>query len=369
MSRPHRRRRLGVLLLSAALLVALGSPVSGQLVVHDAATTARNTVTAAVTQLLLDTERQQHLKIREMARRLSALTNLRKYALEEVPRWRTHGGDFVYASRLQRCAELRRRRGSGLHRAEPAAPGGRQAPRSTRSRCPTSAAGAPGDREPGRCGRHRGHQRHRPAPPARTQGGTPGHRRTRTRRDRSVTRPEHDRRARQDQWRRPDWCAPAPGAPPAARRHRRTTPGGEQTRARHRDGGTDDAAGHVARRSSRGATRSWPGRATRSARGGSRKATPGSLMDLNLIPTIQQAIASLLLTYEPEFLRFGHRLFLSFATIILAWHGIRMMFARDGPQRLDVRVRQAAAGRVVRATRSSRSTNRRCRASACRSAT
>ena len=53
-------------------------------------------------------------------------------------------------------------------------------------------------------------------------------------------------------------------------------------------------------------------------------------MELNLLPTIQQAISSLLLTYEPEFLRFGHRLFLSFATIIIAWHGIEMMFSRDG---------------------------------------
>src|SRR5215211_6327038 len=53
-------------------------------------------------------------------------------------------------------------------------------------------------------------------------------------------------------------------------------------------------------------------------------------MELNLLPTIQQAISSLLLTYEPEFLRFGHRLFLSLATIILAWHGIQMMFSREG---------------------------------------
>ena len=44
-------------------------------------------------------------------------------------------------------------------------------------------------------------------------------------------------------------------------------------------------------------------------------------MQLNLLPTIQQAISGLLLTYEPEFLRFGFRLFISFATIIIAWHG------------------------------------------------
>ena len=53
-------------------------------------------------------------------------------------------------------------------------------------------------------------------------------------------------------------------------------------------------------------------------------------MELNLLPTIQQAISSLLLTYEPEFLRFGNRLFISLATIVIAWHGIQMMFSRDG---------------------------------------
>jgi hypothetical protein len=53
-------------------------------------------------------------------------------------------------------------------------------------------------------------------------------------------------------------------------------------------------------------------------------------MELNLLPTIQQAITNLLTTYEPEFLRFGYTLFLSFATILIAWQGIAMMFSRDG---------------------------------------
>lgn len=51
---------------------------------------------------------------------------------------------------------------------------------------------------------------------------------------------------------------------------------------------------------------------------------------LNLLPTIQQAISNLLLTYEPEFLRFGYGLFLSFATILIAWQGIRMMLSGEG---------------------------------------
>jgi len=58
---------------------------------------------------------------------------------------------------------------------------------------------------------------------------------------------------------------------------------------------------------------------------------------LNLIPTVQQAISNLLTTYEPEFLRFGYNLFLSFATILIAWQGIRLMFSHDalGEQLFD----------------------------------
>ena len=53
-------------------------------------------------------------------------------------------------------------------------------------------------------------------------------------------------------------------------------------------------------------------------------------MQLNLLPTVQQAITNLLTVYEPEFLRFGYGLFLSFATILIAWQGVRMMFSHDG---------------------------------------
>jgi hypothetical protein len=45
------------------------------------------------------------------------------------------------------------------------------------------------------------------------------------------------------------------------------------------------------------------------------------------IATVQQAIVALLTTNEPEFLAIGSRLFTSFAIIMLAWYGIRMMFA------------------------------------------
>src|SRR6185295_1293266 len=45
------------------------------------------------------------------------------------------------------------------------------------------------------------------------------------------------------------------------------------------------------------------------------------------IGTVQQAINFLLDTQEPQFIAIGHRLFLAFAIILLAWHGIRMMLA------------------------------------------
>src|SRR6267143_412723 len=50
---------------------------------------------------------------------------------------------------------------------------------------------------------------------------------------------------------------------------------------------------------------------------------------LALIATVQQAISSLLTSYEPEFLRVGFSLFVAFATILLAWQGIRMMLNQD----------------------------------------
>src|SRR5947209_11458011 len=50
---------------------------------------------------------------------------------------------------------------------------------------------------------------------------------------------------------------------------------------------------------------------------------------LAIVATIQQAISSLLTTYEPEFLRFGHSLFVAFATILIVWHGVRMMLKHE----------------------------------------
>ena len=88
-------RRL-LFVVTAVVLVA--RPLTAQISVYDPANTARNNISASLEQFLLETERLQHAKLRKMARRLSAFADLRRFVLLDVPRWRTHGGDFLYAN-------------------------------------------------------------------------------------------------------------------------------------------------------------------------------------------------------------------------------------------------------------------------------
>ena len=50
---------------------------------------------------------------------------------------------------------------------------------------------------------------------------------------------------------------------------------------------------------------------------------------LAIVASIQQAITTLLTNYEPEFLRFGFSLCVSFATILIVWQGIKMMLTLE----------------------------------------
>lgn len=49
------------------------------------------------------------------------------------------------------------------------------------------------------------------------------------------------------------------------------------------------------------------------------------------ISTVQQAITSLLLTHEPQFIAIGMRMFLALATVILSWYGIKIMLGAREP--------------------------------------
>jgi hypothetical protein len=88
-----QRGGLGIVLL----ICVAASSVSAQVVVTDPAVTARNAITATVKDYLLNLQREEHSQLRRMATRLSMHTNLSKYALPDPPRWRTHGGEFLFA--------------------------------------------------------------------------------------------------------------------------------------------------------------------------------------------------------------------------------------------------------------------------------
>lgn len=89
-------------LLGATLVgLLLASAASAQVAVTDPATTLRNAATAALKSRILDTTTEQHRRLRRMSRRLSMHTDLRKYAVPDPPRWRTHGSDlFLFTAAM-----------------------------------------------------------------------------------------------------------------------------------------------------------------------------------------------------------------------------------------------------------------------------
>src|SRR5712691_7243428 len=50
---------------------------------------------------------------------------------------------------------------------------------------------------------------------------------------------------------------------------------------------------------------------------------------LAIVASVQQAISSLLTTYEPVFLQLGYSMFVAFATIQIVWHGVRVMLSGE----------------------------------------
>lgn len=88
------------LLLTCGLVLGLVTPSYAQWVVYDAAVTYRNSVTAALKEVLIRLQQQQHSELRRMAHRLSMFTTLAKYRVLDPPRWRTHDFEsptFLYA--------------------------------------------------------------------------------------------------------------------------------------------------------------------------------------------------------------------------------------------------------------------------------
>jgi len=87
-------------IVAFGLVLVTAASSYAQLVVYDAATTYRNSVTATLKEYLRNVQRQQHSELRRMAQRLSMFTNLGKYGLFDVPLWRIHdfeGPTFLFA--------------------------------------------------------------------------------------------------------------------------------------------------------------------------------------------------------------------------------------------------------------------------------
>ena len=112
MSRPRT-------VLIAAIAAVLGAGVArAQLVITDPAVTLRNVVIAVLKRQVLDTLTQQADRVQRMAKRLSASTNLDKYALtdDDIPMWRIHlfqGEQFLYANPYNAALNYGDGRGAG----------------------------------------------------------------------------------------------------------------------------------------------------------------------------------------------------------------------------------------------------------------
>lgn len=96
----YRRVVIGIL---ALLGIGLGSAWA-QIAVTDPATTGRNAVIAMLKNQIVDVVQAQHERLRNMAQRLSAQTDLRKYATPDAPAWSHDDTDALMYAEPYRMA-------------------------------------------------------------------------------------------------------------------------------------------------------------------------------------------------------------------------------------------------------------------------
>jgi hypothetical protein len=93
--------------------------IFGPLLVHDPSVTLRNSVTAAIQELMVRLQGDHRQRVERMARRLTAFTNLGKYAIAETPEWRIHdfwSDDVLFAHDYHAALNYGDRRGSAYAR-------------------------------------------------------------------------------------------------------------------------------------------------------------------------------------------------------------------------------------------------------------
>ncbi len=105
------------LILTIGFVVGVSVPSHAQWVVYDPAVTYRNSVTAALKEVLVRLQQQQHSELRRMAQRLSMFTTLAKFRLPDPPRWRIHdfeGPTFLFARDYHAALNYGDRAGRGF---------------------------------------------------------------------------------------------------------------------------------------------------------------------------------------------------------------------------------------------------------------
>ena len=113
------RHHTRLILIVLTLLGVSAGYAGAQWIVFDALTTAKNAAIAALKEQLLETLTNESQLVKRMAKRLSALTDLAKYALTDPPRWRTHpidGDQFLYAYPFNAALNVGDRGGAGYAR-------------------------------------------------------------------------------------------------------------------------------------------------------------------------------------------------------------------------------------------------------------
>ena len=191
------------LFLFTIAVVVVARPLNAQIAVYDPANTARNSISATIKEYLLETQREQHAKIRRMARRLSVFADLRRFAVPDTPALADAWRRLPLRQRHQRRADFRRPGRCRLPRGEPSGGERQSPPRQADAGRTASHDEPPGDhRTGGRRGDVR-HQRHRFPAAERAQAGTAGDRCAGSPGHRPIGRAERHRGAGQDQRRRP----------------------------------------------------------------------------------------------------------------------------------------------------------------------
>ena len=105
------------LILTIGLVVGVSAPSHAQAVVYDPAVTFRNSVTAALKEVLVRVQQQQHSELRRMAQRLSMFTTLAKFRLPATPLWRIHdfeGPTFLFSRAYNAALNYGDRAGGGF---------------------------------------------------------------------------------------------------------------------------------------------------------------------------------------------------------------------------------------------------------------